>query len=124
MAAPPSFSEIRESLDRKLFKERERPPSPPPPPLKEEVVSEGVTINSGTVIQEDTCNLIVVSSSDNSRAKVNNTSTITIISDLPDPSNSLASNISQVRRENTLFINIIHIFVQEKVQCSVTIFTV
>lgn len=93
--AAPSFSEIRESLDKKLFKEKEQPPSPPPPPLPE-VVSEGVTISSGgPVIQEDTCNLIVVSGSQGDRAKAN-TSTITIISDLPDPSNSLASNISQV----------------------------
>lgn len=60
------------------------------------MVDEGVTIGGGgdatTMLQEDGCNLILVSGD---RA---NTSTITIISDLPDPSNSLASNISQVRQ--------------------------
>lgn len=95
--ASPSFSEIVDSLDKRLFKEK-KPPSPPPLPKEEMVASEGVTISSGTTntIPEDGCNLIVVSSNNqNDRAKTN-TSTITIISDLPDPSNSLASNISQV----------------------------
>lgn len=103
IAPSASFAEIRESLDKRLFKEK-KPPSPPPLPLppvqqpkEEKVAAEGVTISSGmtTTVPEDNCNLIVVSNNQGDRQKAN-TSTITIISDLPDLSNSLASNISQV----------------------------
>lgn len=93
-----SFSEIRESINEKLFKEK-KPPSPPPLPQEKEQendkpISEGVTVRSA-IVQEDNCNLIVVSNNQSDRTKAN-TSTITITSELPDPSNSLASNISQV----------------------------
>ncbi|XP_030752127.1 serine/threonine-protein kinase 10 isoform X2 [Sitophilus oryzae] len=54
-----------------------------------------VTVNSSTgTTPEDSMSFVVVSTPQSERSK--NTSTITINSDLPDPSNSLASNISQV----------------------------
>ncbi|RZB41606.1 STE20-like serine/threonine-protein kinase [Asbolus verrucosus] len=58
-------------------------------------VSDAVTVNSAAAAPEDNLNNFVVVSSQAERNK-SNTSTITINSDLPDPSNSLASNISQV----------------------------
>ncbi|CAH1131586.1 unnamed protein product [Ceutorhynchus assimilis] len=54
-----------------------------------------VTVNSSNATTpEDSMNFVIVSTPQSERNK--NTSTITINSDLPDPSNSLASNISQV----------------------------
>ncbi|ENN82278.1 hypothetical protein YQE_01346, partial [Dendroctonus ponderosae] len=52
-----------------------------------------VKVGSGTT-PEDSMNFVIVSTPQSERNK--NTSTITINSDLPDQSNSLASNISQV----------------------------
>jgi hypothetical protein len=59
---------------------------------------EDVTINSVSPLDSGT-NLVVVSTPPADRSKLN-TSTITIISDLPDLSNSLATNISQVSTYN------------------------
>lgn len=54
-----------------------------------------VTVNSSNATTpDDSLNLVLVSTPQSERNK--NTSTITINSNLPDTSNSLASNISQV----------------------------
>lgn len=50
---------------------------------------------SDKIVSEESGNLVVVSTPQADRSRIN-TSTVTIITDLPDPSNSLASNISQV----------------------------
>ncbi|XP_018327866.1 serine/threonine-protein kinase 10 isoform X2 [Agrilus planipennis] len=60
--------------------------------------SDSVTIttpSNAINVDNSAGSLVVVSTPSADRGKVN-TSTVTIISDLPDPSNSLASNISQV----------------------------
>ncbi|KAF5301527.1 hypothetical protein FQR65_LT08831 [Abscondita terminalis] len=62
-------------------------------PSVEKVINESVSVNNNV---ENVGNLVTVSTTPpTDRAKLN-TSTVTIITDLPDPSNSLASNISQV----------------------------
>ncbi|KAK5650505.1 hypothetical protein RI129_001534 [Pyrocoelia pectoralis] len=55
---------------------------------KENIISEVVSVNN---IE----NLVTVSTPQTDRSKLN-TSTVTIITEMPDPSNSLATNISQV----------------------------
>lgn len=65
-------------------------------------VSESVIISGSPSTRSiDDNNLVVVSTSQSDRSKLN-TSTI-IISDSSDPSNSLASNISQVSRTGCEF---------------------
>lgn len=64
----------------------------------EKASGEPVVVNTGTARTasvEDGLNLVTVSNTHGEKVKAN-TSTITIISDMPDPSNSLATNISQV----------------------------
>lgn len=62
-----------------------------------EIAGDFITLNSNSGViaseEHDTNCVLVASSSDRNKL---NTSTITINSDLPDPSNSLASNITQV----------------------------
>lgn len=61
-------------------------------------ISENVVVGKGGAAgkSEELGNLVVVSTQQPERTGKLNTSTITIISDLTDPSNSLAANISQV----------------------------
>ncbi|XP_031349016.1 serine/threonine-protein kinase 10 isoform X4 [Photinus pyralis] len=54
----------------------------------ENIINEGVSVNNVE-------NLVTVSTPQMDRSKLN-TSTVTIITEMPDPSNSLATNISQV----------------------------
>ncbi|XP_044258953.1 STE20-like serine/threonine-protein kinase [Tribolium madens] len=75
---------IKEVLEKQLKKRQS----------EGDVASDAVTV-SAPATSEDSVNNFVVVSSQSERNKLN-TSTITINSDLPDPSNSLASNISQV----------------------------
>lgn len=78
--------------ERSLMKGLERRAS------TEKAGGEPVVVSTGTAMTasvEDGLNLVTVSNMHGERVKAN-TSTITIISDMPDPSNSLASNISQV----------------------------
>ncbi|KAF5277351.1 hypothetical protein FQA39_LY06164 [Lamprigera yunnana] len=58
----------------------------------EKIVNDTVSVNS----LENIGNLVTVSTTPQVDRTKLNTSTVTIITDLPDPSNSLASNISQV----------------------------
>uniref|UniRef100_A0AAR5QGE2 Protein kinase domain-containing protein n=1 Tax=Dendroctonus ponderosae TaxID=77166 RepID=A0AAR5QGE2_DENPD len=109
-------------LQTQHSQEKEKGPAPPPPPLLsrssniaqvkralesqfgkrlsrdrpvESVSDSIVTVNSSSgTTPEDSMNFVIVSTPQSERNK--NTSTITINSDLPDQSNSLASNISQV----------------------------
>lgn len=59
-----------------------------------DLANDSVTVSASAALDDNLNNFVVVSPQ-TERNKLN-TSTITINSDLPDPSNSLASNISQV----------------------------
>lgn len=81
-------SNVKDTLDEIILEEK---------PIEkwtssDTMINEGVLFNSNS---EDNGNLIVVSTPQTDRNKMN-TSTVTIITDSPDPSNSLAANISQV----------------------------
>ncbi|KAF7274245.1 hypothetical protein GWI33_013083 [Rhynchophorus ferrugineus] len=79
---------LESHLGKRLSQEKPIPPSEKPG-------DNIVTVNSSSATTpEDSMSFVVVSTPQSERNK--NTSMITINSDLPDPSNSLASNISQV----------------------------
>lgn len=90
---PPSsvnISEIRRALEKQLNKRLSQEKVQPL-----EKVSDVVTVTSSSATTpDDSLNFVVVSTPQSERNK--NTSMITINSNLPDTSNSLASNISQV----------------------------
>ncbi|KAJ8952708.1 hypothetical protein NQ318_021026 [Aromia moschata] len=89
-ASTVNIAEIKRALEnqfsKRLSQERVQP---------FEKASDLVTVtSSSTTTPDDSLNFVVVSTPQSQRNK--NTSTITINSNLPDTSNSLASNISQV----------------------------
>jgi STE20-like kinase len=95
---PRDEAEVREetakmegTAESKVEAEEEKRPSQEKLHFGDVPVGDTVTVNS----QDGTVNNFLVVSPQSERNKLN-TSTITINSDLPDPSNSLASNISQV----------------------------
>jgi STE20-like kinase len=95
---PRDEAEVREETatmegpaESKVEAEEEKRPSQEKLHFGDVAVGDTVTVNS----QDGTVNNFLVVSPQSERNKLN-TSTITINSDLPDPSNSLASNISQV----------------------------
>jgi hypothetical protein len=95
---PRDEAEVREetakmegTAESKVEAEEEKRPSQEKLHFGDVAVGDTVTVNS----QDGTVNNFLVVSPQSERNKLN-TSTITINSDLPDPSNSLASNISQV----------------------------
>ncbi|ERL86432.1 hypothetical protein D910_03839 [Dendroctonus ponderosae] len=84
-----NIAQVKRALESQFGKRlsRDRP--------VESVSDSIVTVNSSSgTTPEDSMNFVIVSTPQSERNK--NTSTITINSDLPDQSNSLASNISQV----------------------------
>lgn len=85
-----NISEIRQALEKQLNKRLSQEKVQP-----FEKVSDVVTVTSSSATTpDDSLNFVVVSTPQSERNK--NTSMITINSNLPDASNSLASNISQV----------------------------
>lgn len=84
------LTDIKHAIENQLQKRQSQ--------IKLQSMEKGDTVTvSGTTTPDDSLNnFVVVSTTQSDRNKLN-TSTITINSDLPDPSNSLASNISQVR---------------------------
>ncbi|XP_018577649.1 serine/threonine-protein kinase 10 isoform X3 [Anoplophora glabripennis] len=85
-----NVSEIRRALEKQLNKRLSQEKVQP-----FEKVSDVVTVTSSSATTpDDSLNFVVVSTPQSERNK--NTSMITINSNLPDTSNSLASNISQV----------------------------
>ncbi|CAG9858528.1 unnamed protein product [Phyllotreta striolata] len=90
MDACVSVSDIKRALENQFAKKlaQEKPSAS----VK---AGDFITVTSSTATTpDDSLNLVVVSAAPSERTK--NTSTITINSNLPDTSNSLASNISQV----------------------------
>ncbi|KAJ8934384.1 hypothetical protein NQ314_013425 [Rhamnusium bicolor] len=89
-ASTVNISEIKQALEYQLFKRLSQEKVQP-----FEKVNDIVTVtSSNATTPDDSLNFVVVSTPQSERNK--NTSTITINSNHPDTSNSLASNISQV----------------------------
>ncbi|XP_050313738.1 serine/threonine-protein kinase 10 isoform X2 [Anthonomus grandis grandis] len=85
-----NIAQVKKALESQLGKRLSKEKSASIEKIEDNVV----TVNSSTTTPEDSMTFVRSSTPQSDRNK--NTSTITINSDLPDPSNSLASNISQV----------------------------